>query len=444
MKQTLALENKELPKELKVAFWFFALSPFFVVPFMPRSFDLDSYVVALAEGFGFASYLMRGATAVAFILTSLLLVKVLVRGRWQMRFLVPMLFLYGGSLGAMLFSLEPRFSAGHLAYVNMLTLVALLVKGEHLDQLVDLFKKITLIYIWASVLASLVVPQWALEIGYDQTYIPGFNIRLHGATVHANHTAPFVWIYILLEMAFPSKSRVLRILHLSTSLFVLILTQSKTTWLLLLFGWGWLTFWRTVSRVPHPIPLIAFLSVILGVSLVALLVADASSETSSVVERLQSLLPEDASTLTGRTFIWLVVMSIVHENPWFGYGPELWSPEMTLQFSGWTGWVPSQSHNQYLQSLGEGGWLGLVFFLAYCLWILALAIRSIRVADGIAFALFGGWLIRGFTEAWFRKATMDGNLLVHAMILALVFALYEKVSSGVKAMGGREESQVTG
>ncbi len=444
MKQMFVRE-KRFPKELIAVFWFFALTPLFVVPFLPRSFDLDldSYVNTLTEGFGFSSYLTRGATVIAFILTSFLLIGILVRGCWQSKFLAPILFLYSGSFGAMLFSLEPGFSVGHLVYINMLALVALLVRGEHLGQLVLIFKKIALIYIWGSFLAGILAPHWAFEIGYEQTYIPGFNVRLHGVTPHANHTALFSWMYILLEIVFPYKLTFLRITHLVAALFVLILTQSKTAWLLLLWAGVWLVFWRFMSRVPHPIAPIIFL-LTSGTFLAVSLVTYSIIETTSVVERLHFLLPEDTFTLTGRTLIWLAVMEVVRENPWFGYGPNLWSPEMTLSYSGWIGWVPSHSHNQYLQSLGEGGWLGLVFFLAYCLWILALAIRSIRVADGIAFALFGGWLIRGFTEAWFRKATMDGNLLIHAMILALVIALYEKVSSGVKAMGGREETQVTG
>lgn len=414
-----------LPRELVIVFWFFALAPLLVVPFLPRSFDLGSYVEALTEGFGLASYLMRGATAIAFALTSFFLVKVLFRSSWQIGFLMPVLFLYLGSLGAMAFSMEPRFSIGHLAYINTLALIALLTRGAHLPHLVLLFKKITLIYIWGSLLVSLMAPQWGFEQGYDQTYIPGFDIRLHGLTVHAIQTSLFSWLYILLEMAFPSRSLPLRVVHLTAALLVLILTQAKTTWFILLWAGFWLAFWRISSAFPlgKSIAVLFFMGVI-----VSLFVAVGSlGDGFDVAERLQSLLPESAFTLTGRTFIWLVILEIVGENPWFGYGPDLWSPEMSLYYSSWTGWVPSQSHNQYLQSLGEGGWFGLISFLVYCLWILALAIRSLPVANGIAFALFSSWLIRGFTEAWFRKATMDGNLLIHAMILALVIASYEYV-----------------
>lgn len=428
--------ERQLPRELAVAFWFFALAPLFLVPFWPRSFDLGNYVEALTEGFGFASYLTRGATAVAFILTGFLLLKVLLFGRWRVNFLLPVLFLYAGALASMAFSMEPRVSVGHLAYINMLALVALLASGKHLHELVLLFKKIALIYIWGSLLASLVAPGWALEIGYSQTYIPGFNLRLHGVTVHANHTALFPWIYILLEAAFPSKSRVARTLHVAVALLVLVLTQSKTVWALLLWGGFWILALRAFSASSLGKWVVVMVPLALGGGVFA--VVQSWSANPDLVERVPSLLPEEAFTLTGRVFIWAVVMEILRENPWFGYGPDLWSPEMTLLYSSWTGWVPAQSHNQYLQSLGEGGWLGLAFFLAYSLWILVLAVRSLRVSSGIAFILFSGWLIRGFTEAWFRKATMDGNLLVHAMILALVVALYEQARKGAGARGGRE------
>ncbi len=422
------LKKLEPPKGyaplVSLLLWSIALFPFLVLPFFPRSFDVTSYESALVEGFGFARLWARGVNLLLFSWLLLLFLRALFKSSLRWYFLMPLFFLWLGAGASMVFSIEPRLSPGHIIYLLALSIVTLVTTKDDLDSLILTAKRISLLYIWGSLLVLLVMPSWALEVEYARGYIPGFNIRLHGITVHANHTAPFAWLFLVLEIVYPRQGKkAMRAAHILAAIVVLVLTQSKTTWLLMLLGLLLFIFLKS------PKVLWFFLSVAavsLGsIFLGQLLTGGGVSAWSWLKERLFLEVPEEIFTLTGRVFIWETVMLIVRENPLFGYGPNLWSPEMTLRYASWVGWTPAQSHNQYIQSLGEGGIFGLSMFFGYITWVLFMSIRSLKVARGLSFILFSGWLIRGFTETWFRKETMDGNMLIHAIILAIVLASFD-------------------
>ncbi|MEM2582733.1 MAG: O-antigen ligase family protein [Candidatus Caldarchaeum sp.] len=338
----------------------------------------------------------------------------------QLWFLLLGVFLLalGPMLSAFLGS-SPKFSISHLA--TPLVLMALIfLPSVHLAWFVREVKRLAFFYTMGSLVAAVLAPSWALEVPY-KSYIPGFEVRLHGITVHANHTAPFVLLYLLFEVTFPNPT-ILRWFGLGVAGLVLILTQSKTTWVLLIIGLGLIHLFKlnqrpTSSRIAGNL-FVIFL--VLGSFLVA---------ATSDVDLLENVTDwakdreSDLITFTGRSYIWAVVLDIVRENPWFGYGPHLWDPEMALAYAPLLGWAPAQSHNQYLQSLGEGGIIGLVGLMAYGLIVLQTGWRYRFMGYGLPFVLPLLWFIRGFTESWYRGATTDGNLTIHMFIFAFIVLL---------------------
>lgn len=402
--------------------WLIGIVPIVVVPFGPRSFDDFGKELAYIQESAIMVWVARLGTALIFGSTAASLFWALYKGRlrivsWSA---VPMLLLVLAVIPSMLFSIQPSFSFTHITYLLALATIASLVRSDDMFSLLSIGKAISLIYVWGSLLVALLVPQWALETNYEQGYLPLLGIRLHGLAIHANQLAVFAWLYLVLEMTLPSTRGSLRGLHLAAAFAVLLLSQSKTAWLLCLWSFAvWLAmhqprrFLLLLSGAVAGILAFFFSLLVLGKSPATFL--------KDIIDRL----PEEFYTLTGRTFIWQVTLLILEENPWFGYGPNLWSPEMAIQYVPLLGWVVLQSHNQYLQSLGEGGIWGLLMFLLYAAWVTALAFLSRRYASGIGFILFSSLLMRGLTESWFRRATVDGHLFFHAFILAVVFAGYE-------------------
>jgi len=410
--------------------WGVGLVPMLVTPFYPRSFDLLSYTAALQEGFGVAGLVGRAATAFQVLLgVALVAYWGLLRRRRPM----PSSLLWGvvalavGPTLSTFWGISPQLSLGHLA-APLLLASTLFIPPVHIEWFANEVKKLLFLYVVASLMAAVVAPEWALESPYVQGYIPGLQVRLHGVTVHANHTAPFAWLLLLLEVAFPNRVRLLRFSILALSLLVFLLTQSKTMWALTALSISLLGF-NFIWRQPLPkrvVGLLLFAGIGLMPASLLVLLPDVLDPLQRTVESRW----EDLTSLTGRTVIWQTVLSIVEENPWFGYGPHLWDPEMALQYASWVGWMPAQSHNQYIQSLGEGGWIGLGGFILYGLILSINAFRVRRVGLGLPFVLVLAWFIRGFTESWYRKATTDGNLFIHMVIFALVVLAVRELRRG--------------
>ena len=125
-----------------------------------------------------------------------------------------------------------------------------------------------------------------------------------------------------------------------------------------------LVFLRFIRRLP---PRLAFASMgiflAIGVSIVILITDNAEY---IVVEKLGK-----SMTLTGRTYIWPLVVAAINRRPLFGYGYEgfwqFWrgldNPAITIRPPELNGFIPESSHNGYLEIGLEVGWIGLIVFI---------------------------------------------------------------------------------
>lgn len=403
--------------------WLLGLVPLLATPFWPRSFVLEGYLDAVSQGFSDSIWIARGLslyTLVASMLGFLVgLYFRLVAVRYA--FIVLWAILAIGTILPMFWGTSPRVSLGHIASLAALLLFGS-VSGLSLKDFAGLVKPLLLVYVLGSLLAALIAPSWALEVPYLQGYLTWLPVRLHGVTVHAIQTALLAWLLLALELAFPWKRRILRFATLIAAVLVLLLTQSKTTWALAFLTLSYFALTKSKAAFRR---FYAPLTVVTA-SLLALTIyfAFGGDEMQDLVVAGLSGREDQIFSLTGRTLIWQVVLDIIRENPLFGYGPDLWGPEMSMAYFYVLGWAPSQSHNQYLQRLGEGGYVGLATFLIYLGGVFWLSFRSRRIGSGLGLLLWSAWALRGFTESWFRNATADGNLLVHAFILATVMLAY--------------------
>jgi len=136
------------------------------------------------------------------------------------------------------------------------------------------------------------------------------------------------------------------------------------------------------------------------------------------------------ATLTERTDIWAEVIKLV-PNRWVGAGYEsFWlGPRldtMIREVTRW--WVPNQSHNGYLETYANLGWVGIGLLAIVLLWGYSRIVRvwrqGVRGSD-LMLSLFVAGVIFNFTEAAFFRMMAPVWIF---LLLALTFpyARHEK------------------
>jgi exopolysaccharide production protein ExoQ len=335
-------------------------------------------------------------------------------------------FYIGTILVQALGSAHPAFSYKSL-YVPIVLLAVYYQRIVDLALVVEVAKFAVLALILASLAGIAIKPDFVIHRP-ETGLIPGVDFRLFGLAPDANAIGPVALIGMMLEFHAPSKSRWLRALHLLPAFAVFTLAQSKTSWVACLLV---LTFVavplgllpnRTLAKGAPPFTR-AVLTLLTVLCLVAVLaVGLAAPDVIDYLERAST-----ADTLTGRTQIWDITLQAWHENLMFGYGREIWGLERMQKFRMFH---VGQAHNQFVQTLGEAGLIGMVLLLAYLLPLVHAALSRFVASRGITLAMLVLVLSRCVTEAPLRQ---DGVLSwpTFTHILLIVFACHYVRAGGV-------------
>lgn len=329
--------------------------------------------------------------------------------------------------------LAPR-GGSIVAPVTMLALVVALHGLPPLDP--DWFLRrcrwILRFYAGASLLAVVVAFDWAMESGYTAGVLPGLQIRLHGVVSHANVLAPMMLLSLIVDRGIRSRGPADTAWSLAT-LAVLLLTQSKTTWIAAL-AIVLVEVSRQAARGPRRDAQLT------GVVVSTVLVGGVLLGITGVTGRgaLDAGTSAGVRSISARQEVWDITLQAWKANPVLGYGLDLWGPEMRLRHLGRLGWAPPHAHNQFIQTLGETGLIGamaLVFFLwQYVRLSLRLAHRSAGVTLSLALLL----MFRLWTEVPLRFEL--SNFLTQFMTLGILLAFVrapslEPAEAGAPAPG---------
>lgn len=320
-----------------------------------------------------------------------------------------------GPLLSSRFGLQSHFSLGLLGIPLVFTAVYLL-PSVSLNWAVRQFKGIPLFYAYGSLMAALVASHWAVQNPYTAGLIPGFDIRLHGLVLHANLLAVILLTYLILSWFRPSRTR-WGSLHQVVVLPALVLTQSKTVWVLLvlvcLIRLAYAAWWGLPGLQRYTA--LALLGALFSGGTLYLATGPAWLDSTEVF-----FSGEDFSTLTGRTLIWQVTLNLWEQNPLFGYGPDLWDAKMGLTYAPVVGHVAPHAHNQFYQSLGVAGIIGVVGLLVYAMALLAYGMRYGNATNGVASALVAAMLLLGITEPSLGGTPGNGNFYIHFLVFAFL------------------------
>ncbi len=286
------------------------------------------------------------------------------------------------------------------------------------------FKRVLLFYIALSALLGVLFPRWATGTG--MILIPGFSLRLNGIFAHSNGLGMAALSYLVLDMADPARRSIYRKLAWLLSFSVLVATQSKTAWVGALLAYGILFVYKShaylSARASHSAGPAIVGGLLVFLAVIGLLLAFAF--LGGWFGALDNEIYTSLTTLTGRTTIWEITVNTWRQNPIFGYGPSLWDMDYRLKYAPIKfQYTAGMAHNQFFQSLGESGVLGVLGLLAYVSTLLYFGVRFISVTRGVSLALFAILIARSVSETPFRNLALDMMFFVHFAVFVLFLSL---------------------
>lgn len=389
-----------------ILIWLIGLAPLIGAISYSRPYNDSTLIGSYAGGILSALdlYMIVGVAAMGIMLT---LASGIMPEKGGLIWLGAMALCIGPMLATKL-AYDPHFQP--VAFVVPLIFTAMYVLPTiNYEWFVKRVKQLILFYVYLGLLLAVLKPAWSMDLSYDQGILPGLNIRYFGLFTHANNFAAVLCVYAILNIFLPSRTLLGKISYLLV-LGSLLLTQSKTVWGILIIAYA-VTLWYKSKSMNGLLRAAAVFF------LLAVLLAGALLSSNTILSHLGS--DESLMQLTGRTVIWDYTTQMWEMNKLFGYGHELWSRDMVLNHTSLR-WFPAHAHNQFYQTLGESGIIGVIGLFVYLLFLLPNLLRYRVVTNGASIGILLYLLIRGFTEPVFRTVLGDGNFLVHFIVLTTV------------------------
>lgn len=306
-------------------------------------------------------------------------------------------------------------------FVLPLSFTALLVLDESdMTWFIRLGRRICLVYIYGSLLAAVLLPEVALQAPYRQGWV--FTFRLHGVATLANHLAPLAVLFMLLDLIERRALTLLRVLHWLAALTVFVLTQSKTVWVAVTVATLTVTWLRFGPRR----------RILSGLVLTPALACTVVLLVTQVPVEVVAGNPYvwQVTTLTGRTAVWSFTVDAWLQNPIFGYGSGLWSGEMRLNFYRMYRWTPGQAHNQFFQTLGQAGLVGIAGLGLYVLALVRHCVSYSGYRYGVVSIAIVIMLLRGLTESALQGVLFGESFIFHFFVFGTLILLNKRKAHG--------------
>ncbi|NWG38773.1 MAG: O-antigen ligase family protein [Hydrogenophilaceae bacterium] len=414
--------------------WMILLGPTIRLMTAPREY-LDENQ-AILSGYtaiaGWVTWVLRLSSLSIVSVAAVVVVAALIRRNSQegARFFVV-------GLGAVVVSLLTSATLGeqpafiHPTLYTVLLLVSLMLMPRLApEQVVIQAKHVLLVLMVGSLVLGALFPHRFAETSYVGL-IPGFHIRLHGLAPHANSLAPLALLYLMLAYWVRGRNP-WHWFGVASALLVLLLTQSKTVWgagLLMLLAITLVRLNRQFGQEMR-VARIGWATLVSmgGFFVLAVLLSWLFTDSAAGVFRALTA-DSNVATLTGRTDIWETTIDTWKNNPWFGYGPNLWDLEFRLQHgAALAAW---HAHNQYIQALGEAGIVGLIAMVIYTAAFIYYGFKFAVRTRGVSLALLLLILVRTVTEIPLRfSVLLDTTFFVHVVVFAVFLMLSREYSAG--------------
>lgn len=285
------------------------------------------------------------------------------------------------------------------------------------------FKRVLLAYVSLSALLGVLAPNWAT--GTAMVLIPGFDFRLHGIFSHSNSLGMAALLYLVLDRAVDTHHSLYRKLGWFVSAGVLVATQSKTAWGGAALAYATFIIYelsalKTAQAKRSSMLLISGGFVSLGVGGILLL----GGWGVDWFRGLNAETYNSLTSLTGRTNIWEITIRSWQDNPIFGYGPGLWDVEYRLKFAPLQYLsIVGMAHNQFFQTLGESGVLGIIGLSIYVITLVKYGVQYFSLTRGVSLALVVVFLARSMSETPFRNQALDMMFFAHFILFVMLLSM---------------------
>ena len=329
--------------------------------------------------------------------------------------LAAMLMFYGGTVVVQLFMSEHSAFTYKSLYLPVFFMAVFFQQPNDLKPIFLAAKLVMFTLMASSLIGIFAFPDFVLHQP-EPGIIPGINWRLFGITGHANALGPIALLAVLLEVYSPFRARWFRSAYFFSALTVLLLAQSRTSWIA-----GALILALVLTPVlvmPNPnapLDMRRFNKAVWVYSAcILILIAVACSLLMTGLGEF-ILRRSELGTLNGRFQIWDITMQAWRENPFFGYGEGVWGMERRAQLNMFH---VGHAHNQFVQTLGESGVVGLVLLLTYLLTLLHVACARFAASKGLILAVFLLMLSRCVTEAPLRgEGVLSWATFLHILLI---------------------------
>lgn len=215
---------------------------------------------------------------------------------------------------------------------------------------------------WIVIVLSIVLGAVFPEYGVDRRDALG---AWQGVFIHKNRCALTICFLIPAGFYVPARtslSKLLRFSYISAGLFLLVMTQSRTGWIVALGLGLYISMSALISRFPTgDTGVVATVALMVSVIIMVFVLSNWNY--------IALFLGKDP-TLTGRTNIWTLVWNSISQRPMLGYGYKaFWmglhgeSANISLRDS----WIVPGAHNGILDLWLQLGALGVSLFIA-SLW----------------------------------------------------------------------------
>lgn len=300
------------------------------------------------------------------------------------------------------------------------------------------FKLVLLVYVFLSGLLGVLAPTWST--GTALILIPGFDFRLHGIFSHSNGLGMAALVYLVLDMADGADRTLYQKLAWLVSVAVLVSTQSKTSWAGAVLAYGIffvykISVMRTSRSGYSATPAIAIIGGLVVLTGFAGAVMLGGVGVEGWFKGLDTQTYNSLTSLTGRTNIWAITIHSWQDNPIFGYGPGLWDVEYRLKYAPQYLYIVGQAHNQFFDTLGSSGLLGVIGLFIYVGTLLNFGVRFFMVTRGASLSLVIVLIARSVSEAPFKNQALDLMFFIHFVVLVLFLSLAE--NAGKRQLSGK-------
>lgn len=348
-----------------------------------------------------------------------------------------------GSVAAPAFlGAHPNISHDYV-YPLVIGVAAVLVTGVERDMAFKAARNVLFLFMTASLLLIPFKSSLVLDTTYTQGLLPGVP-RLAGLAVHPISMAIFCQLGLICLLTLPYKQKWLNRLAWGVGLTVLLLAQSKTTWIAFILSWICIvavrqgpSFLRRVGDPVHPeFGIVSILMVMLAVLAVGLVLmfGDLGTRISIFFNSAEGA---QLASLTGRDKIWAIAYEEWQRNPVFGYGPLMWSSDFRISIG-----MPyaTHAHNQFMDTLSRSGTVGAITLVIYGLVLMCLSLRYARQSQGLTLALFILLALRSIAEVPLSLFGYGAEFITHLLLLIALAAVASEVRNKAQKAGRAQHS----